>query len=225
MYHDAAHSSTMPFPVASYQFPYPGGILSGATVSWGGTNITVSNDHVLAFYGDINNDRTMNYVVYSLYNPTSGTPPQVTVNGTTYNLYNLYRSITPVTFNSGATIANHAASAFVGNVMYQDITSVSNPTGPTGQPIFAYPNTVTLAITPSTVSVVGTVVINLCVAVNPKALEQGNVVQWYTMATQIRPVNLWGSVTVNVTGGSKYLVQSPVGLPMAFPSSLSNYYF
>jgi type II secretory pathway pseudopilin PulG len=216
------HTPAPTVPITSYKFPYPSGILRNATVSWGGTNVTVSNDHMLAFFGDINSDGNIYYVVYSLYNPDSGTPPQVTVNGQTYYLYTLYRSITQVTFSSGAT--NVKASPLVQNVLYQGVTA-SNPVGPTGQAIFGYPNTLSVAISPSIVSVVGTVVINLCVAVNPKALETSNTVQWYTMATQIRPVNLWSAVTVNVTGGSKYLPQTPAGLPMAFPSPLANYYF
>ncbi len=224
MYHDAAHGSAMPFPVVSYKFPYPSGILNNTTVSMGGTNVTISNNYVLAFYGDINNDGTIYYVVYSLYSPTSGSPPQVTINAQNYNLYNLYRSITPVTFNSSGSNVNTKASPLVQNVIYQD-TSSSTATGPTGEPIFKYPNTVSVAIRPSVVAVAGTVVINLCVAVNPASLESGGVVQWYTMSTQIRPVNLWAAVTVNTTGGARNLPDTPVGLPMSFPNPLSNYYF
>ena len=217
---------TNPFPVTSYKFPYPTGILRGSTVSWGGTNVTVSNDHMLAFFGDINNDGTIYYVVYSLYNPSTAplTSLTISVGGTpkTFYLYNLYRSITPLTFTG--TPANNKASPLVENVIYQDITGV-NPVGPTSQPIFAYPNPVSVAIVPSVVSIVGTVVTNLCVAVNPKALESGTTIQWYTMATQIRPMNLWSAVTISAAGGGKYLTETPVGLPMTFPNTLSNYYF
>jgi prepilin-type N-terminal cleavage/methylation domain-containing protein len=211
------------FPIASYKFAYPTGILQNQTVSYGGSTITVSNDHVLAFYGDIDNNGTISYVVYTLYNPTSGSPTQVSVNGTNYYLYNLYRSITPVTFDGTAVNTNAHASPLVENVIYKDITSGGNQ-GPTGQAIFGYAP-IQVAITPAVVSVVGTVVINLCVAVNPKALETGTQLEWYTMATQIRPLNLWSAVTVNVTGGSRLLAPLPPDLPAAFPSSLSNYYF
>lgn len=234
MYHDnlgtPPHGSTLApnIPVASYKFPYPGGILRNATVSWGGTNVTVSNNSMLAFYGDINNDGKIYYVVYSLYNPSSGSPPQVTIRvggaNQTFYLYNLYRSVTPVPFNSAGSNVNLKASPLVQNVIFQDINT-SNPLGPTGQPIFNYPNTVSVAIRPSVVSVVGTLVINLCVAVNPASLESGGVVQWYTMSTQIRPVNLWAAVSINGTGGARYLPNTPVGLPMTFPSPLSSYYF
>ncbi len=234
-----ANHTPQPIPIASYKFPYPTGILRSATVSWGGTNVTVSNDHMLAFFGDINNDGTVYYIVYSLYNPTAGSPPpqvSIPVGGTptTFYLYNLYRSITPVTFDSGATNANNKASPLVENVVYLDFTAAgpwascidtSKPCGPTGQPIFAYPNPVSVQLIPSVVSVVGTVVINLCVAVNPKAIETGSTVQWYTMASQIRPLNLWSAVTVSQTGGAKYLAQTPLGMPMTFPATLANYYF
>jgi Tfp pilus assembly protein PilW len=213
--------STLPIPFMSYKFPYPTGILRGQSVTWGSSTINISNDHILAFFGDIENNQTPQYVVYSLYNPTpSVAAPSVTINGQTYYLYNLYRSETNLNYNAGT--ANNNASPLVQNVIYQDITSV-NPVGPTGQPIFVYPNNVNIAITPSVVTVVGTVVINLCVAVNPKSLETGTTVQWYTMATQIRPMNLWAAVTITLTGGSKYLVQDPLGLPMTFPA-LTTYY-
>ncbi len=231
-YHDAAHGSAMPFPIGSYKFPYPSGMLRSRPVTWGTMNTTISNDHMLAFYGDINADKTIYYVVYSLFDPPSGpTTVTIPINGVsqTFHLYNLYRSITPVTFDITAANVNLKASPLVQNVIYQDInatyTAPATPLGPTGQPIFGYPNTLPVAITPSVVSVVGTLVINLCVAVNPKALESLSGVQWYTMATQIRPVNLWSAIAVNVTGGAKFLPQAPVGLPMAFPSSLSDYYF
>jgi type II secretory pathway pseudopilin PulG len=230
MYHDnlgtPPHGSTLApnIPVTSYKFPYPGGIVKNRTESFGATSVSVSNDRILSFYGDINNDGNIYYVVYSLYNPTSGTPQTVTIPGSTqtYYLYTLYRSITPVTFSDGQT--NQHASPLVHNVIYQDITT-STPTGPTGQPLFSYPAVVSVAIRPVVASVVGTVQINLCVAVNPQSMEAGGVTQWYTMASQIRPMNLWAAVTVNSTGASKYLSDHPRSIPLAFPSTLSNYYF
>lgn len=220
-------TSTGAFPVTSYKFPYPGGILLSQTLSYGGSNITVSNDHMLAmFFGDTDNSGNVRYVVYSLYNPTSSTPQSVSINlngtPTTFYLYTLYRSITQVSFATGAT-ATHAYP-LANNVLYQGITS-TNPVGPTGQPIFSYPDPVQVTVIPATVSVVGTVVINISVAVNPKSLETPGAVQWYTMATQMRPLNLWSAVTTNQAGGGQYLPPTPLGLPMAFPSSLSNYYF
>jgi len=217
-----AGGSSTPIPFASYKFPNPSGILQGQTVSFSGSNITVSNDHVLAFFGDIENNQTPQYVVYSLYNPTSAAPISVTINGSTYYLYNLYRSATNLNF--GAAINNNHASPLVENVLYKDITGVG-PVGPTGLPIFGYPSNVNVAITPTVVTVVGTVVINLCVAVNPRALETGTQVQWYTMASQIRPVNMWAAVTITSSGGTKYLGQLPQGVPMTFPSPIANYYF
>jgi prepilin-type N-terminal cleavage/methylation domain-containing protein len=194
---------TTPFPVMSYKMPYPTGILQGTGAS---------NDHTLEFYGDINQDGTINYVVYTLY--AAAGAPTVTINGSIYTLYTLYRSITPVTFNSGAT--NNSASPMVQNVLY----NMTTQGGPSGQPIFSYPSTFALSIVPNTVTVVGTVVINLSVAINPQNLETG-VVQWYTMATQIRPLNLAASVSVDTAGGGKFLPPQPLGLPMAIPS---NYY-
>lgn len=223
-----AGGSTGAFPVTSYKFPYPAGILQGQTVSYGGSNKTISNDHILAmFYGDTNNSGNLWYVVYSLYNPGSSSPTSVTIGGQTFYLYTLYRSVTQVTFATGATVTH--AYPLVQNVLYQDISG-TNPVGPsavpsaTGQPIFTYRFTAPVTVVPSTVSVVGTILVNLCVAVNPQALETGNAVHWYTLATQIRPVNLWSAVTVNHTGGGRFLPPTPVGLPMLFPS-LSTYYF
>lgn len=188
-------------PVTAYNMPYPSGILQGA-----GT----SNDHTLELFGNINDDGTINYVVYSLYAPASA--PTVTINGVQYTLYTLYRSITPLTFATGAT--NNSAYPMVQNVLY----NATSQQGPSGLPIFSYPNNVTVSIVPNTVTVVGTVAISLCVAVNPENLETG-VVQWYTMATQIRPVNLAGAVNiVQNSGGARYLPMQPPGLPMSNPS-------
>ena len=66
---------------------------------------------------------------------------------------------------------------------------------------------------PDQVTVVGTVNINLCVAVNPRSLESGGV-QWFTMATRIRPLNLSAAVNVAQQGGFRFLPQQPAGLPM-----------
>lgn len=196
-----------PWPpvVASYKQPYPSGLLWRSS---GGQ----SDDKTLEFFGDINGDGILNYVVYSLYAPSGAA--SVTLNGTTYTLYTLYRSITPVTFASGAT--NNSASPLLQNVLYN--TTIQK--GPTGLPIFAYPNTFTVGVVPNIMTVVGTVVINLSVAVNPQTLETSTP-QYYTMATQIRPLNLAAAVAVNQNGGGKFLPKLPAGLPMATPS---NYY-
>jgi hypothetical protein len=68
--------------------------------------------------------------------------------------------------------------------------------------------------------VVGTVVVTISVAVSPKSL-QSQLPQWFTMATQIRPLDLQAAVTVNNAGGAIYLPPLPKSLPMTFPS---NYY-
>ena len=216
-----------PFSVASYKFPYPSGILQAQTVNYGGTNVTVSNDHILAmFYGDTDNSGNVWYVVYSLYNPTaSGSPQSVTINNQTFYLYTLYRSVTRVTFATGATVSQ--AYPLAQNVLYQAITG-ANPVGParsggTGQPIFSYKFTDAVTVVPSTITVVGTIVINLSVAVNPQNPENGGAMQWYTLSSQIRPLNLWSAVTANQTGGGRYLPPTPLGLPMSFPA-LSSYY-
>ncbi len=203
-------------PVITYKFPYPTGILVGTSMS---------DDHDLLFYGDINNEGTIRYVVYSL-NPT--TNPATTVNVTTgaytgtYTLYNLYRSITAVGFPSTAsTGTNNAASVLVQNVLYNINTSNSALSkGPTGQPIFSYPEEYTVGIVPNQITVVGTIVITLSVAINPKSMESG-IVEWYTMATQIRPLNLAAAVAVNQSGGGKFMAKLPNDLPMNNPS---NYY-
>lgn len=200
----AGVSPTWPFPVISYKTAHPNGILQGT-----GT----SDDKTLEFFGDINGDGSFKYVVYSLDAPAGA--PTVSINGTTYTLYTLYRSITPVSFASGTK--NNRASPLVQNVLY----NTTSKQGPTGQPVFSYPVTVPLSIVPSVITVVGTVVVNLSVAVNPTNLETGGLVQWYTMATQIRPLNLVAAVAVANAGGSKFLPLLPVELPMTNPA---NYY-
>ncbi len=194
-------STTLPFPVNRYKLSYPAGIL---------TSPGTSDDHDLDLFGDVNDDGTINYVTYSL--ATTSTPPTtLSINGQSYTLYNLMRSITPVTFKAGAT--KNPASPLVQNVLYQDITSTASPVGPTGQPIFSYPLTYQVGIVPNQVTVVGTVNINLCVAVNPQSMETSQV-QWYTMATRIRPLNLASAVAVSLAGGFRFLPPTPAGLPM-----------
>jgi len=124
----SSSSPQWPPQVLSYKQPYSGGLLWLAS---GGQ----SDDKTLEFFGNINDDGVLNYVVYSLHAPSGA--PTMTINGTTYTLYTLYRSITPVTFASGAT--NNAASPMVQNILY----NIANQQGPTGQPIYAYPNTST----------------------------------------------------------------------------------
>jgi len=193
-------STTFPFRVASYKLPYPTGILTGA-----GT----SGDHVLEFYGDINDDGVINYVVYSLQ-PTTTPATTLSINGQNYTLYNLMRSITPVTFSAGTK--NNAPSPVVRNILYQ-ATTAPNPTGPTGKPLFSFPNTILVGIVPNQNTVVGTVVITMCVAVNPTNIET-NRLDWRIMSTQIRPLNLSAAVQVNQAGGYKFLPETPTGLPM-----------
>jgi len=195
------NGATTQFPTISYKMPYPGGILQGA-----GT----SSDQTLEFFGDINNDGVINYVVYSL-TPTTSPASTLSIGGNTYTLYNLQRSITPVTFSAGAV--NSPSSPLVQNVLYD----AANARGPTGQPIFSYPTTVVVGVVPNQVTVVGTIVITISVAVNPRSLELGRV-EWYTMATQIRPLNLSAAVAINMAGGAKYMVKLPAGLPMTYPT-------
>ncbi|MCL5671514.1 MAG: prepilin-type N-terminal cleavage/methylation domain-containing protein [Acidobacteria bacterium] len=208
MAHDG---STTPFPVISYKMPYGTGILGTAGAS---------TDQRLEFYGDIYQDGVIRYVVYSL----SPVIPAVSVsiNGATYTLYDLDRSVTPVTFtnlpapSTYAPPANSQASPLVANVLYNS----TNQSGPTGQPIFAYPNQIVIGVVPNQITVVGTVIVTLSVAISPKSLETSQV-QWFTMATQIRPLNLTAAVNVNNAGGAIYLPPMPASLPMTFPS---NYY-
>ena len=208
MSHDG---STTPFPVISYKMPYGSGILQAT-----GT----SSDQTLEFFGDINQDGVIRYVVYSL-SPASPAST-VSINGTTYTLYNLYRSVTTVPFitlppsSTYTPPANNQASPLVNNVLY----NATNKSGPTGQPIFAYPNQVVIGVVPNQITVVGTVVITISVAVSPKSLES-ELPQWFTMATQIRPLDLQAAITVNNAGGAIYLPPLPKSLPMTFPS---NYY-
>lgn len=199
-------------PVVSYKMPYADGILR-----FPGS----STDSILEFFGDINGDGTINNVVYSLAATTTpatvicipavapGTPCAA---GNTYTLYTLRRSITPVTFAAGAV--NNPSSPLVQNVLY----NTASAQGPTGQSIFQYPNTVTMGVVPDEVTVVGTVVVTLSVAVNPQSLETSTVT-WHTMATQIRPLNLIALLAANQAGASKYISRTPAGLPMAYPAN------
>jgi len=211
MNHDGSGTA---FPVFSYKMPFAAGILAPPALP----AAQVPYDHVLEFYGDINNDGIINYVVYSL-TPTTSPATTVSIAGTMYTLYNLRRSITPVTFAAGAQ--NNPSSPLVQNVLYQDIdatyTAPATPVGPTGQPIFSYPNTVVVGVIPNQVAVVGTLIVTLSVAVNPRSLESGRV-EWYTMATQIRPLNLSAAVAVNQAGGAKFISKMPPGLPMTYPT-------
>lgn len=199
------------FPVISYKMPYGSGILQAA-----GT----SSDQRLEFFGDINQDGMIRYVVYSL-SPASPAAT-VSINGTTYTLYNLYRSVTAVPFTNlpapspYTPPANNQASSLVTNVLYNS----ASQRGPTGLPIFAYPNQIVIGVVPNQITVVGTVVVTISVAVSPKSLESA-LPQWFTMATQIRPLNLQAAIAVNNAGGAIYLPPLPKSLPMTFPS---NYY-
>jgi hypothetical protein len=199
---------TTPIPVISYKFPYPTGILTG-TVNGAST----SDDKTLKFYGDISDNGQISYIVYSL-NPTTSPATTVTVNGVTYTLYNLYRSITSVTFPTALSLGtNNPASPLVQNVLYNTTTQQ----GPTALPIFAYPSEFLVGFVPNQITVVGTIVITISVAVNPQSLESG-VVEWYTMATQLRPLNLASAVAVNQTGGGKFMATAPFSLPMNNPT-------
>jgi hypothetical protein len=200
--------TTTPFPVLSYKFPYPTGILTG-TVNGQST----SSDTTLMFYGDISDNGQINSIVYSL-DPTTNPATTVTVGGATYALYNLYRSITPVTFPTALSLGtNNQASPLVQNVMYD----LANQRGPTGQPLFGYPSTMLVGFVPSQITVVGTIVVTISVAVNPRALESG-IIEWYTLATQIRPLNLAAAVGVNQAGGGKFMAKAPLSLPMTNPT-------
>jgi len=211
MNHNAAGGSVLPIPIASYKMPFPDGILQVAGSS---------TDANLEIFGDINSDGTLNYVVYSLTPTIPATsvcipavaPPTACAVPNNFTFYNLRRSITPVTFNTGAS--NNPSSPLVQNVLYNTATAK----GPTGQPIFGYPNLVVVGIVPNQVTVVGTIVITLSIAVNPKSMEV-NTVTWHTMATQIRPLNLIAALAANQAGASKYVGKLPPGLPMTYPAN------
>jgi prepilin-type N-terminal cleavage/methylation domain-containing protein len=201
------------YPIISYKMPYGVGIVAGSGDS---------TDRRLEFFGDIESNSVIQYIVYSL-NPVTPTST-VLFNGTTYTLYNLYRSETPVTFANlpgpgyvppAATASqNNAASVLVANVLY----NTTNASGPTGQPIFGYPNTVTIGIIPNVITVVDTITITLSVDVTPINLATGQH-QWITMATQVRPINLNAAIAVNNAGGVNYLPLLPKTLPMTNPTS------
>jgi prepilin-type N-terminal cleavage/methylation domain-containing protein len=215
------NASAASYPVSSYKMPYGGGLLYK-------TDNSESNGQRLEFFGDINQNGEIDYVVYSIA-PMSPAAA-VTINGTSYTLYNLYRSITkvpfqtlplPITFTPSCSGSNNGcnnqASPMVEKILF-NATSATTGTGPTGQPIFSYPNTVIVGVVPNQITVVGTIVITLSVAVNPQAMETGQV-QWYTMATQIRPLNLAAAINVNNSNGGLYLAPTPKTLPMANPTS------
>jgi type II secretory pathway pseudopilin PulG len=219
---------TAPVPISSYKMPFGSGLLIHFT--GGVADNTYSNDQRLEIYGDINQTGAINYVVYSI----SPMVPNVTVcipalapgvpcpAANQFILYNLYRSITPVDFSALPVPAgfvaqvNNVASPMVEKVLYNPVNKV----GPTGKPIFTYPpaNEIPVGVVPNQVTVVGTIVITLCVAVNPKKLET-TVVSWYTLATQIRPLNLTASVNINNTGGGRYIPLTPASLPMTNPAN------
>jgi prepilin-type N-terminal cleavage/methylation domain-containing protein len=200
-------SSGTPCIVTSNKMPYPGGILSGTVNGVA----TTSDDRTLEFFGDIYDKGDIYCVVYSL-NPISPATA-VTISGTNYILYNLYRSATLVNWGT-LQQQNDKATALVQNVLY----NTTSQAGPTGKKLFDM-QTVTLGIFPNVQTVVGTVVITLSVAVNPKRLESG-IVEWYTMATEIRPLNLTAAITVNnQPGGSPLLPKVPACLPMSYPAS------
>jgi prepilin-type N-terminal cleavage/methylation domain-containing protein len=177
----------------TYQLPYVNGILYDSSLSQ-------SNDHTLDFYGDINNDGNQDYVSYSLYAPPGA--PSVTINGVPYTLYTLYRSFTqlPTTTPPLPAVTSQPAYPMVQNVLY----NIASGKGPSAQPIFSFSGTSQILIVPNNITVVGTVVINLCVAINPRSMET-NTVQWYTMSTQIRPVNLAAGAEINNENASVYL--------------------
>jgi hypothetical protein len=75
-----------------------------------------------------------------------------------------------------------------------------------------------MGVVPNQITVVGTVVVTLSVAVNPQSLEI-NTVTWHTMATQIRPLNLTALLGANRAGASKYVSRIPAGLPMTYPTN------
>jgi len=210
---------TAPYIVASYKMPYGGGLLYLADNS-------LSNRQRLQFYGDINQDGNINYMVYSISAPAPATT--VTINGVSYTLYNLYRSIKQVDFPSLPTGVGYAgetnsiSSPMVEKVLFNTTNAAACTDGvagcgPTGQPIFGFPDTVIVGVIPNQITVVGTIKVTLCVAVNPQSLETG-IVQWYTMATQIRPLNLSAAINVNNSFGGLYLPPNPKSVPMAIPS-------
>ncbi len=231
---------TLSYSVASYKMPYASGILvkfdaSGnldTTPLPAPYSIPLSTYQQLQFYGDINQDGTIRYVVYSI----SPMVPLTTVCiptvapgvacslANTYTLYNLYRSITPTTPtsvpfpslptpNTYTPPNNSIASPMVEKVLY----NTTNAAGPTGLPIFAYPSHQQIGTAPNVYTALGTIVITLCVAVNPKSIET-NTVSWYTMATQIRPLNLSAAINVNNSNGGLYLPPTPKSLPMVNPT-------
>jgi prepilin-type N-terminal cleavage/methylation domain-containing protein len=207
--------TTAPWPALSYKFPYATGILSGVV-----NGKTTSNDDTLEIYGDVNEDGTIRYVVYSL-SPITNPPTVLTINNSTckgsFTLYNLYRSDTPVQFPASASQGtNNVASPLVQNVLYY-IPKTGTGYGPTCLPLFGYPNQFLVGITPNQVSVVGTMVVTISVAVSPQTMESGRM-EWYTMATEIRPLNLAASVTMNQIGAAKLLPKIPLDLPMANPA-------
>jgi prepilin-type N-terminal cleavage/methylation domain-containing protein len=219
--------TTTPYQISSYKMPYGSGLLYLSDNS-------LSNDQRLEFFGDINQDSTqsIDYVIYSISpmlpattvcipSVAAGTPCPA---ANTYTLYNLYRSITPVPFPSlptpvayvptcPGTACNNQASPMVEKVLY----NATNSRGPTGAPIFSYPSTITVGVIPNQITVVGTIVITLCVAVNPQAMESGQVT-WSTLATQIRPLNLSAAININNSNGGLYLPPAPKSLPMRIPS-------
>lgn len=200
-------------PVEStYQLPYANGILYDSSGNQ-------SNDHTLYFYGDINGDGNQDYVTYSLYAAPGAA--SVTINGVSYTLCTLYRSFTTLPVSSPplpAPTTSQPAYPLVQNVLY----NVTNKQGPSGLPIFNFSGTSQILIVPSNVTVVGTVEIALSVAVNPENLETGGV-QWYTMSTQIRPVNLAAAVAIDSSQAGVYL-PAPLVPNASSIATPTNYY-
>jgi len=237
-------NTTVPWPASSYKFAYPTGIVNigtgstfnGMSSSPSVSNPTTSNDNTLEIYGDINQDGVIRYNVYSLY-PTTTPPTVLTLNTAacpgSYTLYNLYRSSTPVNFPASVALdTNNTASPLVQNVLYSSTFTagklVPPGNGPTCMPLFAglapdtqvparWPSPFEVGLVPNQVSIIGTLIITISVAVNPQRLEAG-IIEWYTMATQLRPLNLTAAVAVNEIGGYKFLPKAPLDLPMSYPA-------
>lgn len=190
----AAHASGA--TVTSAAQPYPTGIL------------IPPKPMQMQFYGTMRS--VPHYIEYSCFpqgaNRTNPCPATgtTTIAGTTYNLYTLYRSSTPVTFAAPAT-------ANAGYPMVDNVVATAAGNGPTGAPVFAL-QTQTLGSN----TIVTRVTIALTLQTPVLDPDSGRF-RTVTLRSQVIPRDIVNSISVVAANGNNasILPATPADLPMA----------